>query len=51
MYKSNRLIDGKPRWIIVDKFGYIANGNPTKVELNNLKTELSMREKCKYKEL
>lgn len=36
LYKSYRIIDGKPRWIIVDENGNIVNKNPTKEELKGL---------------
>ena len=35
-YKSNRIIDGKPRWIITDENGKIINRNQTKEELKGL---------------
>lgn len=38
-YKSYRIIDGKPRWIIVDETGKIVNRNPSKDELKGLKKE------------
>ncbi len=38
-YASVRLIDGKPRKVIVDKNGDIINKNPSKEELENLKEE------------
>lgn len=39
LYKSNRIIDGKPKWVIVDENGEIVNRNPAKEELKGLKTE------------
>lgn len=36
-YTSHRIIDGKPRRIIVDEIGKIVNRNPTKVDLKGLK--------------
>jgi len=38
-YKSYRIIDGKPRWVIVDETSKIVNRNPSKDELKGLKTE------------
>ncbi len=37
IYKDNRLIDGKPRWVITDEDGNITNRNPSKDELKGLK--------------
>lgn len=45
-YKSWRIIDGKPRWVIVNKNGDIINRNPCKDELKRL-THL---EEEKYKQ-
>jgi len=42
-YKSYRIIDGKPRWVIVDETGNIVNRNPSKDELNDLKEETYVR--------
>ena len=42
-YKSNRIIDGKPRWIIVNEKGNIINKSPKKEELKNVKS----KEECK----
>jgi len=39
-YKSYRIIDGKPRWVIVDETGNIVNRNPNKDELKGLKKEI-----------
>ena len=39
-YKSWRLIDGKPRLVIVDETGNIVNRNPTEDELKGLDKEL-----------
>lgn len=36
-YKSYRIINGKPRWVIVDENGNIVNRNPTEDELKELK--------------
>lgn len=38
-YKSYRIIDGKPRWVIVDEAGNIINRNPSKEELKYLNSE------------
>ena len=38
-YKSYRIIDGKPRWIIIDKDENIINRNPNKEELKGLKSD------------
>lgn len=38
-YKSWRIIDGKPRWVVVDETGKIVNRNPNEDELNKLKFE------------
>ncbi len=38
-YKSLRIIDGKPRLVIVDENGNIINRYPNKKELNNLEFE------------
>lgn len=35
-YRTCRIIDGKPRWIIVDENGNVINRNPTKEELKGL---------------
>lgn len=40
IYKSYRIIDGKPRWTIVDDNGDIISRNPTRDELKTLKKEL-----------
>lgn len=37
--KSYRIIDGKPRWVIVDENGTILNRNPGKKELRGLENE------------
>lgn len=36
-YKTYRIIDGKPRWIVVDEIGNTTNRNPSKDELKDLK--------------
>lgn len=41
-YKAYRIVDGKPRWIIVDENGNIVNRNPSKCELKGLEKQ------CKY---
>lgn len=38
-YKSYRIVDGKPRWVIVDEDGKIVNINPSKEELKDLEIE------------
>ncbi len=38
-YKSVRLVDGKPRWVIVDENDNIVNKNPSKDELKGLEEE------------
>ena len=38
-YKAYRIINGKPRWIIVDESGKIANTSPSKGELKELEIE------------
>lgn len=35
-YKSYRIIDGKPKWVIVDENGDIVNRSPNKEELKSL---------------
>lgn len=35
-YKSYRIIDGRPRWVIIDENGKIVNRCPTKEELKEL---------------
>jgi hypothetical protein len=35
-YKSYRIIDGKPKWVLEDEDGNIINRNPCKVELKGL---------------
>lgn len=35
-YKSWRIIDGKPRWVILDEIGTITNRTPNKCELKRL---------------
>lgn len=35
-YKSYRIIDGKPKWTIVDEYGKIVNKDPSKEELKCL---------------
>lgn len=42
-YKSYRIIDGKPRWIIVDETGKIINRSPSKDELKGLEKETYVR--------
>lgn len=55
-YISIRIIDGKPRKVIVDEIGNIANRKPNKIELKNLENEhyvvknISIREIDKMKE-
>lgn len=39
-YKSDRIIDGKPRRVVVDENGHIINKNPVKEELKGLEKEL-----------
>lgn len=39
-YKSYRIIDGKPRWVIIDDNGNIINKNPAKGELKGLEKEI-----------
>lgn len=46
-YKSYRIIDGKPRWVIADTHGDIVNRNPTKEELEEL--EKYTEERGKYR--
>jgi len=41
-YKSKRIIDGKPRWIIVDETGKIVYRNPSKDELRDLEKEIQI---------
>ena len=38
-YKSNRIIDGKPKWVIIDENGDIVNKNPSKEKLKIFQTE------------
>lgn len=38
-YKAYRIVNGKPRWIIVDKNGNIINSNPTNEEKKGLEKE------------
>lgn len=38
-YKSNRIIDRKPKWVIVNENGEIINNNPSKEELKGLEKE------------
>lgn len=38
-YKSNRIIDGKPKWVIVDDNGNIIDRDPDKEQLKGLFTE------------
>lgn len=38
-YKSVRLVDGKPRWVIVDENDNIVNNNPSKDELNKFEKD------------
>lgn len=40
MSKSCRIIDGKPKWIIVDENGKIVNRNPSKEDLKGLNIEI-----------
>jgi hypothetical protein len=35
-YKAYRIIDGKPRWIVVNEIGNIVNRNPNKDEIKGL---------------
>lgn len=39
-YKTKRIIDGKPRWVIVNDNGNIINRNPINEELKGLKKEI-----------
>ena len=50
-YKSWRLIDGKPRWIVVGEFGNIVNRNPNKEELKDLNIEPTKNKKYTNDEL
>lgn len=43
-----RIIEGKPRWVIVDETGKILNDNPKKIELKNLKCVPIPKNKYKY---
>lgn len=38
-YKSYRIVDGKPKWVVVDENGNITNRSPSKDELGILKRE------------
>lgn len=44
-YKSTRIIDGKPRQVIVDNNGKIIDNNPSKDELNNIQKEPYQKKK------
>lgn len=48
-YKSNRIIDGKPKWVIVDEDGNIINKNANKEELKNLQIEQCSKGDCARK--
>lgn len=39
-YKSYRILDKKPRWVIIDESGKITNRNPSKEELKYIEIEL-----------
>lgn len=43
-----RIIEEKPRWVIVDETGKILNDNPKKIELKNLKCVPIPKNKYKY---
>lgn len=38
-YKTKRIIDGKPRWVVINEDGNVVNRNPSKEELKGLKIE------------
>lgn len=40
MFKSYRIVDKRPRWVIVNDYGEITNRNPNKEELKGLKKEI-----------
>jgi len=42
-YRSYRIIDGKPKWIITDEKGYIINKQPGKEELKSSKYSKEIR--------
>lgn len=49
-YKSYRIIDGKPRWVIVDETGKVINRIPSKEELKDLEEEpRNVQDTRKYK--
>jgi hypothetical protein len=53
MYKAYRIIDGKAKWVIVDKDERIVDNNPSKEELEKLQKEIQLpysRKKKKYNE-
>lgn len=47
-FMSTRIIDGKPREVIVDENGKVVNRDPTKEELKGLKTEHNKVKRQKY---
>lgn len=47
-YKSYRIIDGRPRKVVVDKNGEIINKNPSKEELKDLEKENYKRDIKRY---
>jgi hypothetical protein len=49
-YKSYRIVDGKPRWIIIDENGKIVNRNPSKDELKLVKNKDRRNERKDYNE-
>ena len=49
-FKSNRIVDGKPRNVIVDICGDIINRSPSKEELKGLKRHLSVKDILKLPE-
>lgn len=41
IFKSLRIIDGRPKWVLINENGDIVNRNPTKEQIENAKFEYS----------
>ena len=50
-YKAYVIVDGKPRWIIINENGDMINNNPSNKELKNALIKTINRKICNYEEL
>jgi hypothetical protein len=50
-FKANRIIDGKSKWIVVDKYGMIIDRSPNKEELRDLESEFYIGKRYTDEEL